>query len=143
NNPAKKYIIVEMGATGDQTIRDLESKYGLPGSVEVFKSNSEPLKGSSESGVVIQNFSKSDEVAGYLILEFDENAKKMIDLSRQDDVYTIVDESASFPGGMDALYKFVGGEISYPEDARKKGISGKVFIEFIVEPDGSVTNVSV
>ncbi len=143
NNPFKKYIIVEMGATGEQTIRDLESKYGLPGSVEVFKTGSEPVTGSSESGVVIRNSSKSNEVAGYLILEFDENAKKMIDLSRQDDVYTIVDESASFPGGMDALYKFVGSEISYPEDARKKGISGKVFIEFIVEPDGSVTNVGV
>jgi TonB family protein len=46
-------------------------------------------------------------------------------------------------GGMDAIYKFLQENLRYPKEARDKGISGQVFIEFVVEKDGSIDNVKV
>jgi TonB family protein len=46
-------------------------------------------------------------------------------------------------GGMDAMYKFLQENLTYPKEARDKGISGTVFIEFVVEKDGSISNVKV
>jgi len=44
-------------------------------------------------------------------------------------------------GGMDAVYEFLKNNLKYPQEARDKGISGQVFIEFVVEKDGSISNV--
>lgn len=46
-----------------------------------------------------------------------------------------------FPGGLAALYKFLEDSVQYPEEARKEGISGRVYVTFTVEVDGSITNV--
>ncbi len=146
SNPDKKYIMIEMGPVGDKTLGEIEKKWGLPKAVEVFKSNEEHVRGSSEAGVIIEKgfvANGKESSGGFLILEYDQNTQKMAGLSQQGDVFTIVEETASFPGGMDALYQFIGSELDYPADARTNGISGKVFIEFIVEPDGTVTNVTV
>lgn len=48
-----------------------------------------------------------------------------------------------FPGGIDALYDYICCNVSYPAEAREKGISGKVYVSFVVERDGSVTDVKV
>lgn len=60
-----------------------------------------------------------------------------------DQVFTIVEESASPKGGMQAFYKFVADKLSgrYPPQARRMGIEGRVFVEFVVERDGSLTGV--
>jgi TonB family protein len=59
------------------------------------------------------------------------------------EIYTIVEVSADPVGGMGAFYRFVMNTMKYPVEARRKGISGKVFVEFVVEKDGSITNVRV
>ena len=46
-------------------------------------------------------------------------------------------------GGFDAMYKFLQENLRYPAEAREKGISGQVFIEFVVEKDGTITNARV
>ena len=60
-----------------------------------------------------------------------------------DSIYNIVEVAPEFPGGMDKMAKYLSENISYPEEAKEKGISGRVFISFVVEKDGSVTNVKV
>ena len=57
--------------------------------------------------------------------------------------YVIVERMPAFPGGEEELLDFIGTNIRYPEEAKKKGIYGKVFVGFVVEPDGSVSNVKV
>lgn len=57
------------------------------------------------------------------------------------ETFTKVEEQPEYPGGMDALFSFIGENIKYPEQARKSGIEGKVYVQFIVEKDGAVTNV--
>lgn len=59
-----------------------------------------------------------------------------------DEVFTIVEDQPQFPGGMPAFYKFVGDNMKYPAQARRMGIEGRVFVQFVVDKDGSVTEVT-
>jgi TonB family protein len=59
------------------------------------------------------------------------------------DVFVVVEDPPSFPGGDDARIKYMVSSIKYPDDARKKGVQGTVYISFIVEEDGSITNVKI
>ncbi len=58
-------------------------------------------------------------------------------------IFTFVEKSAEPVGGMEAFYKWVGRTIRYPSNAKRYGITGKVFVKFIIERDGSITNVEV
>ena len=49
----------------------------------------------------------------------------------------------AFPGGEAALYRFLSNQIRYPEDALSNKVEGKVFIRFVVQADGSVTDLDV
>jgi protein TonB len=56
---------------------------------------------------------------------------------------TFVEEMPSFPGGPEAMFKYIGKELKYPEEAVEQGIEGAVYIAFVVERDGSVSDVKV
>ena len=55
----------------------------------------------------------------------------------------VVESMPEFPGGEAALYKFLGENIKYPQMAKESGIQGRVFVTFVVERNGSVTDVRV
>ncbi len=59
------------------------------------------------------------------------------------EIFAIVEQMPEFPGGQDAMIKFLGENIKYPEEARKQGISGRVFVTFVVEADGEITNIEL
>ncbi|MDO5036605.1 MAG: energy transducer TonB [Porphyromonas sp.] len=48
-----------------------------------------------------------------------------------------------FPGGIDAMYKWLSDNVVYPEIAAKNNIQGRVIVSFIVEKDGSISNVKI
>jgi len=54
-----------------------------------------------------------------------------------------VEITAKFPGGLEALYKFIGNNIKYPEQARDIGIVGRVYIKFVVDKSGKIINPEV
>ena len=56
-------------------------------------------------------------------------------------IFTVVEETAAPIGGMSAFYEYVGKKIKYPAQAKRMGIEGKVFVEFVIEKDGSITDV--
>jgi len=58
-----------------------------------------------------------------------------------DQIFLVVEESATPKGGMGAFYKYVGDKMKYPAQARRMGIEGKVFVEFVINRDGSITDV--
>lgn len=58
-------------------------------------------------------------------------------------IFLVVEEEATFPGGMDAMNKFIIDNLKYPRLAQEKGIHGRVFVTFIVERDGSLTNIKI
>lgn len=58
-------------------------------------------------------------------------------------IFTVVENEPEFPGGMDALYKYLAQNIKYPQLARENNITGKVYVTFVVEKDGSIANPKV
>ncbi len=58
-----------------------------------------------------------------------------------DEIFNIVEESASPKGGIQAFYKYVGDKVKYPAQARRMGIEGRVFVEFVIGKDGSLSEV--
>ncbi|MCR5445055.1 MAG: energy transducer TonB [Bacteroidales bacterium] len=55
-------------------------------------------------------------------------------------IFTVVENDPEFPGGMEALYKYLRDNIKYPQLARDNNITGKVYVTFVVERDGSIAN---
>jgi len=60
-----------------------------------------------------------------------------------DEVFVFVEDQPVFPGGDDARIKYLQANIHYPEKAKKEGIQGTVYVTFVVEKDGRITNVKV
>jgi len=58
-------------------------------------------------------------------------------------IFQIVEESPTPVGGLSSFYKYLSKNIKYPAQARRLGIEGKVFLSFVVEKDGSITDVQV
>jgi len=69
----------------------------------------------------------------------DENQNQVIE--QQAPVLTIVELMPAFDGGEEAMYKWLGDNIKYPQVAKETGITGTVIVTFVVEKDGSITNV--
>ena len=61
----------------------------------------------------------------------------------EQEIFQIVEEMPSFPGGEGKLLEYVATHIKYPQIARETGIQGRVFVGFVVEPDGSISNVKL
>lgn len=61
----------------------------------------------------------------------------------EQEIFQIVEEMPAYPGGERALLEYVAKNIKYPQIARETGIQGRVFVGFVVEPDGSVSNVKI
>ncbi|WP_316805997.1 energy transducer TonB [Pedobacter agri] len=57
--------------------------------------------------------------------------------------FTVIQKQPEFPGGIKAFYSFLNENIKYPKEAAKRQIQGRVFLSFIVEKDGSLTNIKV
>ncbi|MCF8367691.1 MAG: M56 family metallopeptidase [Bacteroidales bacterium] len=72
-----------------------------------------------------------------------EKVTKIKKPQKEGDVFTVVEKMPRFPGGEEARIKFMTSNIKYPEDARKLGETGTVFITFIVEKDGSISEAKV
>ena len=57
----------------------------------------------------------------------------------QGDVFDVVEEMPQYPGGPQALFKFLSENVKYPAEAEKAGIQGRVIATFVVEKDGSIS----
>ncbi len=57
-------------------------------------------------------------------------------------IFTVVEENAQPKGGMSAFYSYVAKTLKYPAQARRMGIEGKVFVQFVIERDGTLTDVT-
>ena len=65
------------------------------------------------------------------------------DTTTGDKVYEVCEQMPIFEGGDAALLKYLTDSVKYPELAKKHGVQGRVVIGFIVEKDGSLTDVKV
>ena len=65
-------------------------------------------------------------------------------VEKEDDViFQVVEKSAEYPGGMEALYKFLQKNLNYPAATKEAGIQGRVICQFVVNKDGSLVDVKI
>ena len=62
---------------------------------------------------------------------------------QEEEIFTVVENEPEFPGGMEALYKYLGENIKYPQVAKDNNITGRVYVTFVVEKDGTIANPRV
>ena len=74
-------------------------------------------------------------VKSFAQIQQNDSAKKV--------VFTYVEEMPEFPGGQGGLMKFLHQNIEYPEDARSESIEGKVIVQFIVNENGSISDITI
>lgn len=63
--------------------------------------------------------------------------------TESNELFDAVEQMPQFPGGETAMYSWLSSHIYYPDLAREDGIQGRVVVKFVVEKDGSITNVQV
>ena len=129
----------------DGVIAANQNVYNIPTetieSINVLKGEQATSKygGKGKNGVVEITIKKGSidlKVNGF------DNAKKE-NTVKESDVYTIVEQMPTFPGGEEALRNFMAANVKYPALATQKGIQGKVYISFVVTKTGSVANAKV
>jgi protein TonB len=59
----------------------------------------------------------------------------------KEEIFTFVEQPPTFPGGEDALAKYLSKNIRYPRVAQENGISGTVFVQFVVDSEGTIKDV--
>lgn len=64
-------------------------------------------------------------------------------LTGDEQIFFIVEEMPEFPGGEQALRKFIANNIEYPVSAQENGIQGKVYVTFVVDKNGEVANARI
>jgi protein TonB len=86
---------------------------------------------------------KGDPTAAIRIDEPIGNSDTKAVTEDSNEIFTAVENSAEYPGGIDKFYDYLGKSIRYPGVARENNVQGKVFLTFVVEKDGSLTDVKV
>lgn len=89
----------------------------------------------NETGAVAQ------EGTGEVV--FEEPAPVVAEESDDDKIFYAVEQQAEFPGGTAAMYKFLNKNQKYPASARRMGVEGKVFVKFIVDREGAISNIEI
>ena len=69
--------------------------------------------------------------------------QKPVEKVDSDGVYLMPDQMPEFPGGMQAMMKFLTTNIKYPVEAQKKGVSGRVIVQFVIMEDGTLDQAKV
>jgi protein TonB len=79
------------------------------------------------------------EVESNEVVEIFETEEEVV----EEEVFTIVEDMPSFPGGEKALFEYLAKNVKYPPMAKDAGISGTVFVGFVVGSDGKIRDVKV
>jgi len=140
--PDAKFLLLDLN---DEAVSKLES-FGPLNSVELFAAR-EQFKGPAYPDAVLTaknlKITESSATQGhtYAIVEYSDAMGTIAERAKSgDEVYNMVDDPATFPGGIEGLMEYLQTNLKYPKTAREQGIEGTVFISFIVEKDGTVTS---
>ncbi len=121
-NPSSTFVVLK---AGDETNQKIEaySKQADYGTVSV---------------------SPQTQDGSYVFIEFNKRYERLQSLPKDESaVFSQVDEMATPLFGIDNFYRNIAYTLKYPLEARQKGIEGKVFIEFVINTDGTTTDYKV
>lgn len=103
----------------------------------------------SNKGSVADQYKETTSEVGNEASQSSENHSSVFEMmsnSHSDSnskTYDVVEEMPQFPGGPVALMEYLKKSIRYPADARENAIQGRVLCSFVIEPDGSTSNIKV
>lgn len=101
---------------------------------------------------IIEDDAESSNEIGIVNAEVTDNTQNIeitpvvVEQEEEEDeqvIFQVVENDPEFPGGIEAMYKFLAQNIKYPQLARENNITGRVYVTFVVEKDGSVSGVKV
>jgi len=84
----------------------------------------------------------TETVEGPVTMTFEEPAPAVVE-EDPNAIYVAVEQNPSYEGGTAAMIKFLQKNMKYPSQARRMGIEGKVFVQFVVNKEGKISEVSV
>lgn len=85
----------------------------------------------------------NDEIGGEVLKAKEVIAQPEPPKEEEQKVFDVVEQMPSFPGGPNALFEYLSKNIKYPAIAEENGVQGRVIVTFVVERDGSITDVKV
>lgn len=90
-----------------------------------------------------ENVGTKDQEGDKNLIDVPDEGNGVIDEGPSNEIFTFVEQMPGFPGGDAKLYEYLSKNLKYTNMAREAGIQGKVFVTFVVEPNGSITNVQI
>ena len=89
--------------------------------------------------IKVQVGTETKEGTGDIELPTEGDGKEEVEAPQQ--IFTIVEQMPEFPGGEEKLFEYLGKNIKYPSMARENGITGTVYVTFVVEGSGEISDV--
>ncbi|MBL0743785.1 TonB family protein [Chryseolinea lacunae] len=133
--PNAKFVIIEVDEQGKAKLESMKSVY-------------DDLMAHGDQSIASMNVIKptagpSEPVRNFVIVEYKDEMRQISEASKSGEVFTIVEQAAEPVGGIETVMRVLSTNISYPSDVRMKGIEGTVFVGFIVNKDGSLSDFEI
>jgi len=146
--------IISIRGTTTGTITDKEGNYSIDigNTIPVlvfshvgYKSQEIPVESNTKINVQLEREVLAVDFSGGNKLNPNMNSpeNKQNSTNANNDLYVVKEELPSYPGGTDALKKYLMDNLRYPSEAKKKGIQGKVMVNFVINAAGAVTDVKI
>ena len=126
---------------GDLNLDDLEEEI-----IPITKQEQKPPPPPPPPPEIIEIVEDEVEIEEELEIEDTESDEdEIIEIEEEDDdeFFMVVENMPEFPGGDLGLMKYIQKNVKYPPIAKEYNITGKVYVQFIVDKSGTVTNVKV
>tara|TARA_B100001758_G_scaffold62460_1_gene52000 strand:- start:28442 stop:29095 length:654 start_codon:yes stop_codon:yes gene_type:complete len=136
----KSYDKVEYNL-GQLNLDDMEEEI-----IPITKQEEKPPPPPPPPPEIIEIIEDDEEIENELEVEdteSDEDIEIEIEEEDDDEFFMVVENMPEFPGGDLGLMKYIQKNVKYPAIAKEYNITGKVYVSFIVDKTGSVTNVKV
>ncbi|HEY5745832.1 MAG TPA: M56 family metallopeptidase [Chryseolinea sp.] len=133
--PNTKFVIIEVDEAGKAKLENMKPV------LDDLVHNGD--KSIASLNIITPTAKPSEPVRTFMIAEYKEGMQQVSENSKKGDIYQVVDEPASPVGGYQSVATLMMNNMLYPAEARMKGIEGTVFIAFVVNKDGSLSDFEI
>ena len=152
---ALAWMVFETKSYGNQEVKSYDGPIEVvpdelvPVTIQEKPQPIEKPKVASQITVIDDKMEFDDEVIIDVAINDDEPIEptEFVEIADEEIVeeipFIIVETMPEFPGGTEKLMEYVAKSVRYPQLAREMGVQGRVFISFVVEKDGSISNVAL
>ncbi len=101
------------------------------------------IKPEDQSQLLISDEQVATSVSGAAVEVVEQAREEVVEEQKEEEVFVVVEEMPEFPGGVKALRTYLATAVKYPVIAQENGIQGKVYVNFVVNKDGTVSNAKI